>query len=143
MSKKTVTPGHMIENPSGMAGIVLDDMLEEDSKVYAPDMAPLAAQPSPDTEIEQAAAVAAEAPAAKSEEVAGGAEATGGEDPAETPDATTNEEATAFTSELVTIALVKGATYRFRDGVFTKDTPVPVPASIAARLIATGFFEGR
>jgi len=140
MSKRTVTPGHIIEDPSGAAGTVLDDMQEDDSGVYAPDMAPLAAQPSPDTEMAQAVAglgisfttdgsvdpsmVDAEAPAVN-------------------PDETANEETPAFTNEFVTIALVKGATYRFRGGVFTKDTPVPVPASIAARLIATGFFERR
>ncbi len=114
MANKKVTPGHVIETAPA-------EVSPETAEIYQEDMAPKAVQEN----IESA-----EAPE--------GADETD----VETDDtAEVSPETAENSEEKISVVLVKGATFASAGMIFQNGVAVPVKASLAKKLAASGFFE--
>lgn len=145
MGRKTVAPGHVVENgvaPANENGTALDN-LQEPEGLYAPGMAPLASEDPPETPPE----------APRTTQVDPEARAPDTNTP-DAPDATEEVQADTGTvapapmdvedddpEELCLVVLKNGGTFCFRGQLFRKGEPTATEQETAERLVRSGYFE--
>lgn len=145
MGRKTVAPGHVVENgvaPANENGTALDN-LQEPEGLYAPGMAPLASEDPPETPPEAPRTTQvdpeAQGPDTNTHAAPDVTEAPQGEPDTTAPAHTDAEDDDP--EELCLVVLKNGGTFCFRGQLFRKGEPTATEQETAERLVRSGYFE--